>query len=309
MNKRVMQFSVIAFCTVGVAWSLMAQMPWGTVLDMQATSGYVNGSGVAAGAITSDASDPADSGDYRLGNAEQICWEASPAGTDVCVSATSAEALAFANGTGTLVLTTDASNNLVLTTSVLTGSGGVIAYSGANPVSAFDGSNFSLNSSMTMRWFSANPISAGSYDLKISRAATGKLKIDDGTDAVVLDASTDDTLNCQDSAGSVGCKMIAGRYSNTSITTIAADDTTPDVSANNLFVTSANTGATAITDLDNPVAGQQVTICGGSDTNSSTIGDSGNFNLTGAFTASADDCITLLVQADNDYVELYRVNN
>jgi hypothetical protein len=91
--------------------------------------------------------------------------------------------------------------------------------------------------------------------------------------------------------------------------TIAADDTTPDVSGGSVFVTSANTGATAITDLDSPTAGQVVTICGGSATNSSTIADSGNFNLSAAFTASVDDCLTLYVQADNDYVELSRVNN
>lgn len=91
--------------------------------------------------------------------------------------------------------------------------------------------------------------------------------------------------------------------------TIVADDTTPDVSGASRFVTSANTGATAITDLDNPIVGQVVTICGGSNTNSSTIADSGNFNLSAGMTLSLDDCITLHVQADNDYVELSRVNN
>jgi hypothetical protein len=81
---------------------------------------------------------------------------------------------------------------------------------------------------------------------------------------------------------------------------------TPDVSGGSYFVTSANTGATAITDLDNPVVGATYVICGGSDTNSSTIGDSGNFNLSSAFTASLDSCIALKCQADNDYVELSR---
>lgn len=91
--------------------------------------------------------------------------------------------------------------------------------------------------------------------------------------------------------------------------TIADGDATPSVAGGNLFTTSANTGATEITDLDDPVAGQVLTICGGSDTNSSTITDGGNFALSGNFTAALDDCITLLVQADNDYVELNRVNN
>lgn len=90
--------------------------------------------------------------------------------------------------------------------------------------------------------------------------------------------------------------------------TIADGDATPDISGGNLFVTSANTGATAITDLDNPTVGQVIAICGGSNTNSSTIADSGNFALNGAMTLSLDSCIVLYAQADNDYVELGRNN-
>lgn len=92
-------------------------------------------------------------------------------------------------------------------------------------------------------------------------------------------------------------------------TTIAADDVTPDVSTGTIYVTSANTGATAITDLDNPVVGLIVRIIGGSDSNSSTIGDSGNFNLSASWTAALDDVLILYVQADNDYIEIGRVDN
>jgi hypothetical protein len=91
--------------------------------------------------------------------------------------------------------------------------------------------------------------------------------------------------------------------------TIAADDATPDVAGCAVLTTSANTGATAITDLDNPVVGSIVCILGGSDTNSSTIADSGNFALSGAFTASLDDVLCLYVQADNDYIELSVTDN
>lgn len=90
--------------------------------------------------------------------------------------------------------------------------------------------------------------------------------------------------------------------------TIADGDTTPDVAGGNLFVTSANTGATAITDLDNPAVGQIVRICGGSNINSSTIADAGNFALIQAMALALDECIVLYVQADNDYVELARNN-
>jgi len=90
---------------------------------------------------------------------------------------------------------------------------------------------------------------------------------------------------------------------------IAADDVTPDVSGGNLHTTSANTGATAITDLDSPGVGSIVCLVGGSATNSSTLADSGNFNLTAAMTLGLDDNICLLVQADNDYIEVSRSDN
>lgn len=112
-------------------------------------------------------------------------------------------------------------------------------------------------------------------------------------------------LRCKNSGETALAQLLIGWKQ----VTIAADDTTPDVSGGIQFTTSANSGATAITDLDSPSPGQVVTICGGSDTNSSTIADSGNFALSAAMTLSLDDCITLLVQADNDYVELSRVNN
>ena len=90
------------------------------------------------------------------------------------------------------------------------------------------------------------------------------------------------------------------------VQTIAADDTTPDVSIGIVFITSENTGATAITDLDLPVVGQYLTIIGGSDTYSSTIADGGNFNLDRGYIARLDSSITLFVQADNDYIETGR---
>lgn len=91
--------------------------------------------------------------------------------------------------------------------------------------------------------------------------------------------------------------------------TIADGDATPDVAGCRVMKTSANTGATAITDLDNPVVGSFVTIIGGSATNSSTIADSGNFSLTGAFTAGLNDTLTLYVVADNNYAEVSRADN
>jgi hypothetical protein len=99
------------------------------------------------------------------------------------------------------------------------------------------------------------------------------------------------------------------RFITNPVVTVADGDTTPSIASGNVFITSSNTGATAITDLDDAVAGQFVLLIGGSNTNSSTIADSGNFNLNnmyGSFTAKLDSSILLYVQADNDYIEVAR---
>ena len=93
------------------------------------------------------------------------------------------------------------------------------------------------------------------------------------------------------------------------VDTFVADDVTPDVSAGTFFEIPTNTGATAITDLSNPVVGQIVYFVGTATANASTIADSGNFALSAAWTASANDVLILYVQADNDYIELGRVDN
>lgn len=106
-----------------------------------------------------------------------------------------------------------------------------------------------------------------------------------------------------------GQKIIVNTYIEHSVVTIADGDTTPDVSGGEMFITSANTNATAITDLDNPTVGQTITLIGGSDTNASTIADGGNFKLNAAMTLGLDDSITLFVKADNNYIELSRSIN
>ena len=93
------------------------------------------------------------------------------------------------------------------------------------------------------------------------------------------------------------------------VKTIIDGDTTPDIRDANIFITSSNTGATAIVDLDDPTTGQIIIIIGGSNTNSSTIADAGNFNLSAAWTASLDDILVLFVKADNSYIEISRSNN
>jgi hypothetical protein len=75
--------------------------------------------------------------------------------------------------------------------------------------------------------------------------------------------------------------------------TIVADDTTPAVASGNNYKTTANTGATAITDFTGSQDGQIIHVRGGSSTNASTIADSGNFRLVSAMTLNANASISL----------------
>tara|TARA_Y100001938_G_C7909732_1_gene338990 strand:- start:281 stop:700 length:420 start_codon:yes stop_codon:yes gene_type:complete len=91
--------------------------------------------------------------------------------------------------------------------------------------------------------------------------------------------------------------------------TAAADDTTPSVANINVLKIGANSGGTAITQLDGAIAGQLVTIIITSATNSSTIADSGNFKLSAAFNPNADDTITLYTSDGTTWYELSRSAN
>jgi len=87
--------------------------------------------------------------------------------------------------------------------------------------------------------------------------------------------------------------------------TLVDGATTADAIAHNVFVTSDNTGATAITTIENAVDGEEYTIKGGSDTNSTTIANSGEFRLTAAMTLGAGAFITVLY-INGDFVEVAR---
>lgn len=89
---------------------------------------------------------------------------------------------------------------------------------------------------------------------------------------------------------------------------IANDETTPDVSGADTFVTGANTQVTAITALDNAVSGKVYTIHGaGTAPNASTIANAGNFALTAAMTLSAGKWIKLQKsKTDGFFYEIVR---
>lgn len=92
----------------------------------------------------------------------------------------------------------------------------------------------------------------------------------------------------------------------TTATAFADGDATPSVTGGTKFITVANTAALAITKLDNAVVGTTYTIYGGSDTNSATIANSGNFSLTAAMTLSLGTYIKLYARGASDFLEVER---
>jgi parallel beta-helix repeat protein len=92
------------------------------------------------------------------------------------------------------------------------------------------------------------------------------------------------------------------------IKTIAADSTTFDARSATYWITSANTGATALTAITGR-KGQVVKIRGGSATNATTIADSGNFRLSAAATLTTHFMIELLNIDGSTWVEQSRSSN
>lgn len=91
------------------------------------------------------------------------------------------------------------------------------------------------------------------------------------------------------------------------VTKFTADDATPSVDGGQYFITVDNTGALAITDLDDAVAGTTYYIYGGGGaTHTATIADAGNFDLTAAWTATAGAELHLYYTGSK-FIEIDRV--
>lgn len=95
----------------------------------------------------------------------------------------------------------------------------------------------------------------------------------------------------------------------TAIRTAADGDTTPTVGGARRLLIAANTAPTAITQLDDGVAYQEVTLVATSATNPSTLADSGNFNLSAAWAPGVGDTITLFTTNGTAWVEVSRSDN
>lgn len=164
-----------------------------------------------------------------------------------------------------------------------------------------------LNSTNAVAFNNHSPTTASHLRIEEGNwTESGNASIGETNTLHLVDAATEGTTN-NTLHVDAGATRLGGMVINDTAT-IAADDATPDVSGSTRFVTSTNTGATAISDLDNPRVDQNVVICGDEtdDANDSTIADSGNFRLTAAFTADPGCCLGLWVRADNDYVEQWR---
>lgn len=88
-------------------------------------------------------------------------------------------------------------------------------------------------------------------------------------------------------------RTVASEVAEETKVVLAADATTADANNGTWFITSANTGATAITNITNAVVDEVYTIEGGSDTDSTTIASGGNFLLSATFTASLGAKLTV----------------
>jgi hypothetical protein len=110
-------------------------------------------------------------------------------------------------------------------------------------------------------------------------------------------------------AFSNGIRMTAGRVVQHKVVLVIGD-TTPSVSAGNVFITSGGRGAgTIITDFDNGAAGQIIHLV--SDDNTLTIANNANIQLAGSanFAMSDGDTLTLCygLHAVTKWTELSRM--
>jgi len=89
--------------------------------------------------------------------------------------------------------------------------------------------------------------------------------------------------------------------------TFTADDATPSVADGSTFFTASdNTGPVTITDLDDAIVGKTYTIIGADGVETTTIPNSGNFNLSDDWTGDVGSYINIYCRGVDDFVELGR---
>lgn len=180
--------------------------------------------------------------------------------------------------TGIHIDTDTANSNVVI-------NGNHVKNSSSKGISVQGGADYNITGNATEDCVLAYRIDAESNANTV--VMSGNLSTNDTTDYSFLNI------------GSTSFKLSGNNFIGDSSprTTIAADATTQNVSGGNVFITSANSGATAITNFTNARDMQIITVRGGSSTNASTIDDTGNFRLNGAITLNIHTCITLQYDA------------
>ncbi len=129
-------------------------------------------------------------------------------------------------------------------------------------------------------------------------------KLSDGTKQTLVSGYGTGLSNKQKQAASVVLKPLLLAEG-----TAAPDDATPSVANINVLRIPPNTGTTTITQLDDAIPTQVVTIIITSGTNPSRITDGGNFKLSATFAPNIDDTLTLYTSNGTTWHELSRSAN
>lgn len=146
------------------------------------------------------------------------------------------------------------------------------------------------------------PYTGGTADITIAQdieidSDSKKLILGDGQDAeIYFDGSNLKIVNTGLARTDVtnSLNMDTGRFTQTARITMISGDTTPSVQVGNLFIcTGGRSAGTTITDFDNGLAGQIISIC--ADDATLTIANNVNIQLQGSanYTMADGDTITL----------------
>jgi hypothetical protein len=103
-----------------------------------------------------------------------------------------------------------------------------------------------------------------------------------------------------------GNLQLGGAFAFPGATAFTAYDDTPSVSGGVCFFTSPS--ATVITDFDDGVEGQMITLIGRVTAYGTTVSDNANLLLNGTWAANHNDTLTLVYDGTN-WVELARSDN
>lgn len=187
------------------------------------------------------------------------------------------------------------------------GAGGFIDQPAAGTIWKFLGCSFEDTDDAYHIKFAGNRSAAIGCHFKDAGTALAFIN-DLGNGNTYADNSRGDTTPLLD-GNAVATTHFSNNEGHGPVTSMVADDTTPDVRGTKTLITVANIGATAITALDNGLPGQTVTIQIGNATNPPTIADSGNFKLSGAWTPDLDDTLTVNTHNGTQWKQVGRSAN